>query len=271
MNLPKLQQLLLDSLSEDDSKANAADKQIAQLTAQDPKLAISLHLQNLTSKPLHQSVSGSILELKNLANRAVFDISKIGDAEFQTYLKKSLLDSLSRTDFDQSDLDVLASLVPNVASRYVFKGEWNDYASSLLSICKNGKVGGLITLKDSLNSKLIKYETYQDEINSILTNSFSNPKTQLYALTILFAAVSHSEFVEKLQGFGKSVVQLLKVCPTSDLNLVMSALSAFVEHHKDFFNPVKPELRDALLAISTKQGVLARVKRLATALVDSLK
>ena len=62
LTLQKLQDLLNKSMSDDDSAAKAADKEIADYTGKDPKLVINLHLQNLNSRPLNQSVSGSILE-----------------------------------------------------------------------------------------------------------------------------------------------------------------------------------------------------------------
>lgn len=271
ITLQKLQDLLNKSVSDNDSVAKAADKEIADYTAKDPKLVITLHLQNLNSRPLNQSVSGSILELKNLASKDIFDFSRFEDAAFQANLKKSLLLALERSDFEETDLNVYASLVPNIAARYVFKDEWKDYIPSLLQMCKKGCCGGLIALSDSINARLIKIEIYQADIMEILQKSFGNPKTQLYALNILISASNNSDDQKELQTLGPYVVKLVNVCPNGDLNQVVSKLTEFINNKKDFFNSVKPDLRAALQTVSTRNGVLARVKRLSTALVEQLK
>lgn len=271
LTLQKLQELLNQSISDNESAASAADKQIAEYTAKDPKLIINLHLQNLNSHPLNPSVSGSILELKNLASKAVFDFSHIEDASFQANLKKSLFQALERSDFDESDLNVYGSLVPNIAAQYVFKEEWKEYAPSLIQICKKGSRGGLIALNDSINTRLLKFENYSSDIIPILKTSFGNPKTELFALNILISASNNCDDLTELKSLGPCVVQLVKCCPVDDLNQVVSKLTEFINTKKDFFNSVKLELRSALQIVSTKQGVLARVKRLSTALVEQLK
>lgn len=271
LTLQKLQDLLNKSVSDNDSVAKAADKEIADYTAKDPKQIITLHLQNLNSRPLNQTASGSILELKNLASKEIFDFSRFDDPAFQANLKKSLLLALERTDFEESDLSVYGSLVPNIAAQYVFKDEWKDYIPSLLQMCKKLCCGGLIALSDSINARIIKFEAYQADIIDILKKSFGNPKTQLYALNILIAASNNSDNQAELESLGPLVVKLVNVCPNSDLNQVVSKLTEFINSNKNFFNSVKPDLRTALQSVSTRSGVLARVKRLSTALVEQLK
>ena len=209
--------------------------------------------------------------MKNLASKEIFDFSRIEDSAFQANLKKSLLLALERSDFEETDLNVYGSLVPNIAARYVFKNEWNDYTPSLLQMCKKGCCGGLIALNDSINARLIKAEAYSSDIIQILEKSFGNPKTQLYALNILISASNNSENTTDFEPLGQYVVKLVNICPNEDLNQVVSKLSEFINNKKNFFNSVKPELRTALQTISTRGGVLARVKRLSTALVEQLK
>ncbi|OHT12062.1 hypothetical protein TRFO_18258 [Tritrichomonas foetus] len=271
MSLQQLQELLNNSVSDNQATSQAADRSIAEMMAKDPKLVISLHLQNINTHPLHPSASGSILELKNVATRVVLDVSSIGDPAFHSFLKSSLLSALERNDFDESDLSVLASLVPNFAARFVFKGQWEDYASSIFAICKKGSNGGYITLADSINSRLIKYEANSAEINQILEKGFSNPKTSINSLSVLIAAANNTENDADLKAFGPTIVKLLSVCPTGDLNTVVSKLSEFLTSKKGFFDSVKTGLSNELVKISQKQGVLARVKRIATALADQLK
>ena len=271
MNLSKLQQLLNDSVSDNSATSQAADRALAQATATNPSLVISLHLQNLQTRPLHASVSGSILELKNIASKQVLDVSKIGDAAFQTSLKNGLLQALERNDLEESDMSVLGSLVPNFAARYVFKGEWDSYTPSLFFVCKKGCNAGLIALADSINGRIIKVENSKADIIQIINTAFGNPKTQLNGLNVFLAAANNAENDQDIRGLARLVVTLLNVCPVSDLNTVVSRLNEFISAKKNYFDPVKPELRNALQTISNKPGILPRVKRLSTAMIELLK
>ncbi|KAH0788586.1 hypothetical protein GPJ56_007268 [Histomonas meleagridis] len=272
MNLQQYQELIKQSIDDNQAIASKAEKQLDDVRIRTPQLYITLIMQNFKTNPFHETTASSFLQLKALSEKVVFDISKIGDSAFKKMVQDTLFETLQRRDINENDLSVLASVIPGVASKYLFRGEWNDYVPKLISAGRAAvNFGALVVLAGSISLRIIRFENYADDILFIMTRGFEKKEFQPHALGLLLALVNNVDKPDSLKQFAPKVSEVLKETPVSDLNLMLSRISEFVSKNKGFFSETKGQLIDAIDYVNSKPGVLARVKRMGNNIKDMLK
>ena len=272
MNLQEYQELIKQSIDDNQAVAEQAEQQLSDIRVRYPQLYISLIMQNFKTNPFHESTASSFLHLKSLTEKVVFDISKIGDHAFKKMVQDTLFETLQRRDINGNELAVLASVIPGVASKYLFRGEWPEYVPKLISAGRAAvNFGALVVLAGSISARIIRYENYADDILFILNKGFEKKEFQPYALTLLLALVSNVDKPELLKSYAPKIIEVLREVPVGGWNMMINPLSEFVSKNKEFFAETKGQLCDAIDFVNSKPGVLARVKRMGNNIKEMLK
>lgn len=267
MELKEYQTILLQSIDDNPSISAAADKKLNDLEIRSPEHLISLVCQNISTKPLHETASSSLMQLKKISSKVVFDITKIGSAEFQKNVQSSLFQFLERSDVDLSDVNVLSSVIPNFAKKFLAKGLWPNYTEQIFHVAKmNVNVGPILLLTDSINLRIIRFETYKDEIKDVIKNGFNRYEYHQNTLALLFALLTNVDDTSSLSEFASSVVNLLSKTKKEDLNIIISRIHDFIvkNNQSQFFACVKNDMIKVINEKIEMDGVLPRVKRIGT-------
>ena len=264
MELKEYQAILQQSVDDNESISTAADKKLKDLEIRSPEHLLSLICANISTKPLHETATSSLFQLKNLSSKVVFDITKIGNAEFQKKMQDALFQFLERSDIDYNDINILSSVIPNFAKKFLAKGLWPDYIQRIFHAAKlNVNVGPILILTDSINLRIMRFETYKDDIKEVLRNGFNRYEFHQASLALLFALLTNADDTNALTEFGISVVEMLRKTKKEDLNAIISRIHDFIAKNKShYFSGVKNEMIKVIDEKIAMDGVLPRVKRI---------